>query len=358
MLELEINLDFTQELVQRALMLMAALPAMDQHRFKVYDLQTFYYSLQHQIDESLAVCEQAAALAEQINDQPHLARYLRSIGLNAMYKEDYPTAIRYASRSMELFKTLGDEVGYAGALSNLALVNWFQDERELAVERMLAGLEIQERHGAGSAMIINLYNLGIWAEWSNDPSTAIRYYERGYEVSLTSGVYHMSILHNSGAAKMMQLLGDYEGAYQRFTETIQLAHRWTTESGMIATALLERGKALIARGDLDAAEQDMMEGMAMAHQMQTTFYQLDALILNAHLLWLRGAAEASTELIGLVLQHPDLPMEIRNRHVLPLQAQLEAKLSPESFAAALERGKTWDLATVIQAKLAAWQGRA
>ena len=68
--------------------------------------------------------KQAAPLVEQLKSDPANAKLLAQIGDIYYDTQQYPTAIDYYQRTLEVTRALGDEPNKPNALFNLGVVQW------------------------------------------------------------------------------------------------------------------------------------------------------------------------------------------------------------------------------------------
>ena len=105
------------------------------------------------------------------------------------------------------------------------------------------------------------------------------------------------------------------------------------------------GQVTLALGDFAGAEHHLYEALYVA-STQIIHVTFSILIGMAELLLQTGQPARGVELLALALHHPAGHSEIKAR-AEAVHNRYEADLPRDVFAAAIERGKTLDLDTVV-----------
>jgi len=115
----------------------------------------------------------------------------------------------------------------------------------------------------------------------------------------------------------------------------------------IQTASKYLGKVAVSNGNLKEAEYYLLQSLKISKEIGFVRDIINLLYEFARLRTAEGELEQAVEMLGLILQHPARHqtrwLEGSISHsAKSLLAELESRLSPGPFAAALERGQAWD----------------
>jgi predicted ATPase/DNA-binding CsgD family transcriptional regulator len=257
-----------------------------------------------------SLLEESVAILRQHDARGEIAHALFRLGEVAMFLEsNYPLAQQYLQESLALYQEIGDLQGSAFTLGWLGFVLYymgdFVEARRLAQEGLALSETLESRLEKASVLIVL-------------SSVAVE-------------------------------LGEYPEAKQLGLECFKIAK----EVGIYYAAnaiQIVLGAATCALGEYPESQHYLYEALKMSHQTSFTPYILCVLAEIANLFAELGEKERALALLSLSLHHP--AHYGMGRHTSTrLLAKLEAELPPDTFAEALERGKTLDLDTVVKALL-------
>jgi len=183
--------------------------------------------------EAMDYYNRAIDIAEQLNDSAKLPRLYNNLGILNLYLNNNKKALSLYSKALQLFKNINDSVNVAGTITNM-----------------------------GSVYI----NLG-------DYKTAEKYYMQGYALfkamNLPEGEAHA--LLKIGILKLKR--NNYDSALVHLNESIEnLKKAGTSYSGdksvFLAEALIYKGIALIKLSDYKNAIRFLNRGMQIAEEKQ------------------------------------------------------------------------------------------
>ena len=180
----------------------------------------------------------------------------------AMSAQLFERAVAGAKEALEHFRVLGDRVGEARALSNIAaasvrLSHW-QEAREANIAAAAISDSIGDRHGAARAKM----NLGSLLARCGDLAGARTLMHSAREHHVRSGDRRAltASFINEGFMALWQ--GDAHAARVFSIDALRLAREMDNES-FISASLANLGAAERDLGDLDAALAHMQEGLAI-----------------------------------------------------------------------------------------------
>jgi non-specific serine/threonine protein kinase len=153
-------------------------------------------------------------------DSPSRADGLRWAGLLATDQADYPAAQELQEAALEIYRRVGDRLGIARALNNLAMTALDQDNTSAAQllleESMVICRELGDQRGLG----ILLNNLGLVAQRLGKHSTAQALYEEALATIRTLGDRECIANLKNNLGTVLGLQGDYPRARAMLKEAL------------------------------------------------------------------------------------------------------------------------------------------
>ena len=137
---------------------------------------------------------------------------LNSLGLVAIYQEDYAAATRYFEEALAIARALGNREAVGKFLTNLGLVAERQGDYPLAIRRYEESLAILREIGARHAALLNVLNLGDVATAQGDDEAAGRYYLEVLPEALALGALHVALGTVRGLAGVQARAGNHAQA--------------------------------------------------------------------------------------------------------------------------------------------------
>ena len=114
----------------------------------------------------VAWCEECLALCRELDDRPHMADILNTLGSIARNQRQFALAMERYDQSRALYGQLGDRVGIAVALNNLGTTARFQGDLNRAASLYHESLVIrrEERDSWGVAYILHNLSVVAWRQ--------------------------------------------------------------------------------------------------------------------------------------------------------------------------------------------------
>lgn len=251
--------------------------------------------------------EEGYTLAHAAGEQLDIAQLSSNLGNMAMRMRRYDEADQHFQESLRLFTLSNDQPGIAQALNGMG----------------------------NSAIDREMYDVALFC------------YEESLAIRRTIGDHWgiASCLNNLGWLAHLQY--DYSGARSRYEEGLAIARSIGDQRG-ITIILNNLGFTDYALNDNQAAEQCFYEALHMATTIGVTPLLLELLVGIAGLRARAGQAIEAAELIGLATNHPSRSSTVYTQANLLLE-ELGLLPPPPPIAAAIERGKTLDLAATVAA---------
>lgn len=341
MIEIQGTHEAARNLLQHAL---ARMGAEDGRQVSLLNWLAESYCSQSNYDASRDYAERARQLATQIDKQAELARSLTNLGMIADNQGQYADSADLYQKSLAHYQQLGDQRGIASSLNNLGRLADKQGDFTRATNLLQQSLALSQQLGDQRGIAKSLNNLGIIAIDRGE-------YDHARDLLQQSVAIKQQLGDQLGISMSLSNLGmvaENQGAYDRAMDLYKRALALSQEIGDqigICYGFVYFGGIAFKQKDGQAARW-FSRGLRIAHSMQATSEALWAVVGFAGVIAQDGQAERAAHYVGLAQHHPAQENNTRKvvAEIMPL---LEAALSPEDLAAAMEHGKSLDLDTVV-----------
>ncbi|MCD6290357.1 MAG: tetratricopeptide repeat protein [Anaerolineae bacterium] len=128
------------------------------------------------------------------------------------------------------------------------------------------------------------------AQEETDPNDALPLYAKARSIAESIGDPGLNVLLRLGLSRYERKAGNAAAARDWANDALAIARR-VSYKHLQGTALIERGRALWAMGDLDAAEQDLRDAIALMDPLRLAFDLARAALLLAALLHAQQRAD-------------------------------------------------------------------
>lgn len=208
---------------------------------------------------------------ESDRGEPSIARgeALRGAGLLATWQGDFDAAERWHRESLDLYRSLDDEIGTANAWENLGIVAQERGSLELAEELHLRSLEIRRELDDAWGIAGSLNNLGTIAASRQKFDAARQLLEESLSLLRQIG-------HDQGVGNVLTNLSvvayrqhRYNEAARLLDESLAIRRRIGDQRG-IGISLLHLGRVALRGRDLDRARSQLLMSLEIAHQLGDT----------------------------------------------------------------------------------------
>jgi predicted ATPase len=278
-----------------------------------------------------------------------LAIYTLSLGICAIYRSDYPEAIKLLEEALQLLREVRDSFPVVSCLLWLGWVHYELGEYDRAetLYQEANQICIDEGNRLGQAFVLS--KLGTWADAVQKYDEAKQYHHEAYEVFLLFGDEAGKAYALSRTSVGSWVMGDYEEARRLGLEGLEnfqaIGHRWG-----ICTSYSRIGFGELGLGNIQAAHDNFYQGLDHAIEFQYLSTALYA-IIGLAILWGKSKErEFTVELLTLAINHtltPALHKETARNELETLKTQMPA----EDFESAELRGSEGDLQATIEAVL-------
>ncbi|MCP4289867.1 MAG: tetratricopeptide repeat protein, partial [Gammaproteobacteria bacterium] len=228
--------------------------------------------------------------------------------------------------------------------TNLGTIAYYQGDYATARNYNQQGLVIKQALGDQRGITINLNNLGVIAHHQGNYAAVHDYYQQSLAIRQAIGDQRgiAMILNNLGFVAYSQ--EDYAAALDYYQQSLAIKHALGDQWG-IANSLINLGFVHFHLHP-EQARPSLHQALAIAQDIQAPRLILEAVVGFAWLYMNKARPTRASKLAGLAQHHPahNTGVQLRLDELLP---QLEEALPPIELQAALARGKTLDLGTVV-----------
>lgn len=249
--------------------------------------------------------EQARELAIMLNNQDELATSLFIMGINANYQGDLTRAINLFEQSLKLSQQLDDTPTIAKSLNALGILAHYHGDYTRATNFYEQSLALRQQLGDKGSIAISFHNMGYTAYAQEDYERATDFYQQSLHLCQEIGS-QMTLCHN----------------------------------------YMELGTIALKQSD-EQAVRLFGQALRIAYSIQATPTILWSIVGFVGTLVQAGEAQRAAHYAGLVQSHPAQHSQVRNA-LNDIMPSLESALRLDDLQAALERGKSLDLDTVVQ----------
>lgn len=247
-------------------------------------------------------------------------------------KLNYPEALMFAYNSWEInaFFLCRYEEEYEASKKMLAVAEQINDQWSIAFSLFASSL---------GALLLKKY------------AEAKHLAESSLKISEETGDVFCTIMSSIVLGHLYFVEGGFEEANLIYQRCLDLSVKTGFNYGL-QTSSKYLGKGTLSMGDIPKARSYLLQCLDITNEAGFVRDLINLISEFARLKFTEGEPEGATELLAFVIQHPDsyesrmLEGRIRDS-ALDLLAQIEAELSPEDYAAAIERGQNLKLDDIV-----------
>ncbi len=302
------------------------------------------------LDLTMRLCEESAALFRRTGDRSGLAVTLGVQGITALQQGDVERAKAIFEEGLELFRELGDKWGIVSTLAHLGIIPFSMGDHAQAVRYFEEALALsQDIGGRIPAAYISLYNLALIAQSEGDHGRARELYIEGLKLAVEVGDRANVAYCLEGLAGLIGRHGEPEraarlyGASEAALEAVgaplyvhaQDRALYESEIEALRSRLGEAAwKAAWNEGRTISSEQaieDVLQQQATPEKSDTTLYPAGLSAREAEVLKLVGRGMTNAEIAGELFISPNTV----NRHLNSIYHKLgvSSRAAATRFAA-------------------------
>jgi predicted ATPase/transcriptional regulator with XRE-family HTH domain len=286
----------------------------------------FAYRLaQHK--QAQAMLERSLKILRPLNESRVMVETLTFLGVVMILTGNYARAMEMFSEGLEKATQVGDRFFTAMCLNEQVNVTLMTGQSENAYERMQSIMAEWRTIGDPRFTAFGLHTLGQSALILGRYAEARLALEESVALNISVGARWNLGFAYQGLGDVAQAQGDHKQAVVMYRKSLDTF----TELGgrqFVAQGLAEMGRSLLAIGNEMQAERVWRESLRIATETQGTPVALEALVGLANLQVKLGDIEGAFELLMIVLNHPSVLQETRNR-AAHLYSELEVQLTSQ-----------------------------
>jgi len=164
----------------------------------------------HQKCRQLA--DSALTVSIRIGAKDQEARSLRILGGAASGAGDFPKALDYQYRALQISEELKDTNGMARVLNSLGVIYYSKSTYPKALELLLRGLKLATTIKDTALMMTTLHNLGLVEMQKGDTAQSLDYYKTAYKYGQVLNDKRMLAFLNNALGNYYMSINDYEPA--------------------------------------------------------------------------------------------------------------------------------------------------
>lgn len=318
----------------------------DRRRIVLLKLRTGYaYWGVSQYDRAESLFHESLALAQELGSRLDMAEAMQGLGDVARRRGRYHEARTHFEACLALCREDGGQAAVAQALARVAVILRIEGDYTESRRYYLESLDIYAALGQTERMATIQSGLGLIASDMGDYDLAREYLLASLAVARRVNNPIGTALMLTGLAWIDYLSGRYTDALERSLESLAMC-RAVSDRWMIANNLGNLGKIALRLDDQAAARRYFVEALATSSAIGAVPLTLEILPGVASMYYEQNMPERAMSLLGLALSHPATYSEVQAQ-VEPLLKALRAALSAEQADAALEQGRSLDLAQVV-----------
>ena len=259
----------------------------------------------YRLDEAAASARRALKLARDARRKRTLVRCLNVLGLCHWHWGRNREALRILEQSWRHARDLRDLRAETTALGNLATVEKSLGHYERAGELMLQVLERQRELGDWIGVAVRLNDLAALHQARGQWAPALRYLQEGLSVSEQHGIAFVRPHLMINLAMVSFFDGRLDDA-ERIGQQVLAEARHAANRQAEATALLHLVRVAVRRSDLDAARTLLVDALAVTGAMASVPMQLDGVFCYAEIVAAGGDSRTAAGLMRYYVARPEL----------------------------------------------------
>ncbi|MBI5931577.1 MAG: tetratricopeptide repeat protein [Chloroflexi bacterium] len=291
--------------------------------------------------------EQALALSKELQEKHEIGLSVNGLGTIAQMQGDFAHAYSFVSEYLEISEANGQPYNICMALRNLSMITMYMGHAQAATQYAERCVGLCEVIGFHVCLVGVLVILGDLASAQGNFTEARDYYLRSLEISrqINHPTNEAFVLCQLG--RLFRQFGDIPTSLEHLEPALYLSNR-LQERWYTATALVEMVATFRVGGDIPQARLKLLEGLEIACEIDSSAIHL-IYLLEAALVWpAQGQTVEASVWMGALKENFRFLAAESHLDYDNLYHKLETELGPTQFAAAIERGKSLDVGSLLQ----------
>ncbi len=267
---------------------------------------------------------EALQFAEERNDEHYARLIAHNLGLPSLLRGDFGEALRWLRRMLHDGKNLPPMPQEATAHLNMARCYLYRGDIEASEKHLDAALECCQLFNLVVSLAEAFETYGNLHRERNDAVRAAEFYERAARAYDEAGIdlVRCELLEEQAVLNLQ--LGNLAAARSLLDRLVEARVAANNEMGS-RTAMLSRGRVLLAQNDHEAARRDLEPALTYFHEQGLYYYEAQASIALA-------ACDQAGGREVLMLEHLRRSLDLAARYDYEYWLQREVLSNPRLFA--------------------------
>jgi len=221
-------------------------------------IQGISYYFRSEYPLALDYYQRCLDIYEDISNKEGMAKTLNNFGVIYSIQGNYPKALYYYQRSLKIKEEISDKKGMAGAMNNIGLIFMNHGDYTRALKQFRQSLEIYEEVAENRGIAQSLNNIGLIYKKQGQNEDALECFWRSLSIC-------EEISHKGGMAGTLSNIGliymqekDYPQALEYYFQSLKINEETSNKEGM--------AKALNNIGIIHMKEKRYSEAMKFYQQ--------------------------------------------------------------------------------------------
>ena len=239
----------------------------------------FYY-IKGEYDAALDIYNQSLEIVKSLGDQLRIAYALHNIAMIYRERGEDDIAMDMYNQSLEIEKLFGDRRGIASTLHEIATIHYLKDEHDIALDMYNQSLEIEKSLGDQRGTSYTLNNIATIYQRKGEYDTALDLYNQSLEIvkSLGDQLRIAYTLHNIAAINMDR--GEYDVALDVYNQSLEITKSLGDQRGIVLTTV-QIGRLFLATGRYKEALQNFMTAAEIFEKLDSPNIMIALNYINA-----------------------------------------------------------------------------
>ena len=218
-------------------------------------------------EKALSFYAQALQVFKAAASKPNEAITLNNIGISYASSGEYQKALDYLQQSLPLYRAAGNKNSESFTLLNIGAVYRRLNQFEKALAHFSQAQAIQKETGNRVQEGDTLDEIGAAYSTQGQYEKALEYHSRAVEIQRATGSVRREAIALTNLGDVYNSLEQPEKALDRFTAALSI-FRNIGDLDYTATALVGAARAEQKRGNLEAADKNIAESLALVETVR------------------------------------------------------------------------------------------
>lgn len=246
-------------------------------------------------DKAMIRAQEAIEIGQEFGDPELEALGHNSMGGVYWRRGDYALVWREWLEALRLRELSGNEAGKAATYSNMGILLDEQGDYPGALEYYNRALEIDRRiQSAPGEIAATINNIGTVHEILENPEIALRYYRESLAIREEVGDFRGIATSYTNIGSVLKTLGQFDEARAAFAESYRIRSN-SAESSSVASVLAEMGAMEVIAGKLDQAHEFAMQSWEIRNENREPWGVAHSALILADIELERGDPQLALE---------------------------------------------------------------